>query len=79
MRVKDIKVAKKLSVDGLIKLIKTANNFESDIMIRGTHFTIDAKSIIGMVTVLRGGIDVTIITKGDDEEEALRAIVKLLV
>ncbi|MEH7548403.1 catabolite repression HPr-like protein/phosphocarrier protein [Neobacillus bataviensis] len=79
MRVKEIKVKKNLSVDELIKFIKTANKFESDIKIRGTNFTIDAKSIIGVLTIVRAGIDVTIITKGDDDEEALKAIINLLI
>jgi len=79
MRVKEIKVKKNLSVDELIKFIKTANKFESDINIRGANFSIDAKSIIGVLTIVRAGIDVTIITKGDDDEEALKAIINLLI
>lgn len=78
MRVKDIKVAKNLSVDELVKFIATANKFESDIKIIGKNFNVDAKSIIGVITVLLKGIEVTIMTKGDDEEEAIREISNLL-
>ena len=79
MRVKDIKVNKNLPVDELIKFIETANKFESDINIRGANFTIDAKSIIGVLTLVRAGIEVTIMTIGDDDEEALKAIINLLI
>jgi phosphotransferase system HPr (HPr) family protein len=79
MRVKDIKVNKNLSLDELIKFIETANKFESDINIRGRNFMIDAKSIIGVLTIIRAGIEVTIMTKGDDDEEALKAIINLLI
>ncbi|WP_160726151.1 HPr family phosphocarrier protein [Bacillus sp. USDA818B3_A] len=79
MRVKDIKISKNLSVDELVKFINTANIFESDIKIKGTNFTIDAKSIIGVLTLVRAGLEVTIMTIGDDDEEALRAISDLLL
>ena len=79
MRVKDIKVNKNLSLDELIKFIETANKFECDINIRGRNFMIDAKSIIGVLTIIRAGIEVTIMTKGDDDEEALKAIINLLI
>lgn len=79
MRVKDIKVAKNLSVDELVKFIETANKFESDIKIIGKKFNVDAKSIIGVMTVILCGMEVTIMTRGDDEEEAIRAIVHLLI
>lgn len=80
MRVKEIKVTKSLSVDELIKFIETASQFESDIKIIGRNFNIDAKSILGVFSVIiGGGIDVTIMTRGDDEEEALKEITKLLI
>ncbi|ULT54456.1 HPr family phosphocarrier protein [Neobacillus drentensis] len=79
MRVKDITVKKNLSVDELIKFIETANKFESNIKIKRANFTVDAKSIIGVLTIVRAGIDVTITTKGDDDEEALKAIINLLL
>jgi len=78
MRVKDIKINKNLTVDELVKFIETANKYESDIHIKGENFTIDAKSIIGVLTLVRANIEVTVITKGDDDEEALKAIVHLL-
>ncbi|MEH7097233.1 HPr family phosphocarrier protein [Neobacillus vireti] len=79
MRVKDITVKKNLSVDELIRFIETANKFESDIKMKRANFTVDAKSIIGILTIVRAGIDVTITAKGDDDEEALKAIINLLI
>ncbi|PLS09569.1 HPr family phosphocarrier protein [Neobacillus cucumis] len=79
MRVKEMKIIKNLPVDSLIKFIETANTFESDIRIKGGNFTIDAKSIIGVLTLVRAGLEVTLITQGDDEEEALKAISHLLL
>ena len=79
MRVKDITVKKNLSVDQLIKFIETANKFESDIKIKRANFTVDAKSIIGVLTIVRAGIEVTITAIGDDDEEALKAIINLLI
>ncbi|WP_462413236.1 HPr family phosphocarrier protein [Neobacillus sp. Marseille-QA0830] len=78
MRVKEMKVSKNFSADDLIKFINTANSFESEISIKSAHFTIDAKSILGIITLLMAGMDITIVTKGDDEEEALKAISNLL-
>ncbi|WP_042454323.1 HPr family phosphocarrier protein [Neobacillus dielmonensis] len=79
MRIKEMKVSKNLTVDELITFINTASNFESEITIKGGHFTIDAKSILGVITLLMAGMDITIITRGDDEEEALKAIAEFLI
>ncbi|WP_251552085.1 HPr family phosphocarrier protein [Neobacillus muris] len=78
MRVKEMTISNNLSVDDLITFIKTANSFESDISIKGANFTIDAKSILGVITLLMAGMDITIMARGEDEEEALKVISNLL-
>ena len=79
MRVKEITLPKNKSVDELIELIKLANTFESDIHFKSDRFTIDAKSLMGVITLIRAGVEMTLMTRGTDEEEALREISGLLL
>ncbi|MGM7721984.1 HPr family phosphocarrier protein [uncultured Metabacillus sp.] len=79
MRVKDMKITQFLTVEKLIKIAETANKFESDIHIVGKNFKVDAKSLMGLLATLRHETDVTIMTKGEDEEEAIKEFSKLLL
>jgi phosphotransferase system HPr (HPr) family protein len=79
MRVKEIKMTKKLTVAQIIALTETANKFESDIYIVGGNFKVDAKSLMGLMATIRNGTDITIMTRGEDEEEAIREFMKLLM
>ncbi|OAS86057.1 MULTISPECIES: HPr family phosphocarrier protein [Metabacillus] len=78
MRVKDIKITQNLSVTKLIELTEVANKFESEIHIVGKHYKVDAKSLMGLLATIRNE-EVTILTKGEDEEEAIKEFIKLLI
>lgn len=79
MRVKDIKITQNLSVTKLIELTVVANKFESEIYIVGKHYKVDAKSLMGLLATIRNESEVTILTKGEDEEEAIKEFMKLLI
>ncbi|KKI88822.1 hypothetical protein WQ54_29900 [Bacillus sp. SA1-12] len=74
-----MKITRHLTVEKLIKIAETANKFESDIYIVGNSFRVDAKSLMGLLATLRQETDVTIMTKGEDEEEAIKEFIKLLL
>ncbi|HZH61054.1 MAG TPA: HPr family phosphocarrier protein [Metabacillus sp.] len=75
MRVKELKVSKPLTVDTFIQLTNLANKFESDIYMIGPNYKIDAKSLMGLLSTLRIEDDITILTSGEDEEEAIKACI----
>ena len=61
------------------KLIQLAGSFESDIWMERNSRRINAKSIMGVMMLAAGkGSKVVIETTGDDEQEALDAILKLI-
>ncbi len=72
MRVKELKVAKPLAVDIFIQFSNLANKFESDIYIIGPNYKIDAKSLMGLLATIRFEDNITILTRGEDEEEAIK-------
>jgi|GEM_PF-6989739 len=76
MRVKELKVSKPLTVDMFIQLTNLANKFESDIYIIGPNYKIDAKSLMGLLSTLRIEDEITILTGGEDEEEAIKACIQ---
>lgn len=60
-------------------LAKTAAQFSSDINIEFNGKTINAKSIMSILsTGLKNGDDIKIVTSGSDETEAMEAIIKLI-
>ena len=59
-------------------LVQTTKNFKSNIYIEKDSYRINAKSIIGIITLGAGyGTELKIITDGEDEEAAVEALVKL--
>ena len=61
------------------KLTQLAGSFESDIWMERNSRRINAKSIRGVMMLAAGkGSKVVIETTGDDEQEALDAILKLI-
>lgn len=76
MRVKELEVSKPLNVDMFIQLSNLANKFESDIFIIGPTYKIDAKSLMGLLATLRIEDHITILTSGEDEEEAIKACIQ---
>jgi len=59
-------------------LVQITKNFKSNIFIEKDSYRINAKSIMGIITLGAGyGCELKIITDGEDEEAAAEAIVKL--
>ena len=61
------------------QLVQVASQFESNIYVEVEDKKVNAKSIMGMMTLsIVPGEEVTIITKGVDEEEAMDKIEEYL-
>lgn len=59
-------------------IVKTANQFNCDLKFRKDDDEINAKSIMGIITLAAGyKTELTIIADGDDEEEAANAVFEL--
>ncbi len=60
------------------KLVHTANTFTSEVFIGSDDEEVNAKSILGLLTLAASkGKSVTVRADGADEEEAVRALVEL--
>jgi len=60
------------------KLSHLANSFNSDIHIVFNEDRVNAKSLLGILTLAAAvGNDITIVAEGDDEKEAVAAICDL--
>ncbi|SCP97546.1 HPr family phosphocarrier protein [Anaerobium acetethylicum] len=60
-------------------LVQVASQYESDIHVESGDKRVNAKSIMGMMTLgLAAGEEVTVIAAGSDEEEAISNIEKYL-
>jgi len=60
------------------KLVHTANTFISEVFIGSDDEEVNAKSILGLLTLAASkGKSVTVRADGSDEEEAVRALVEL--
>jgi len=61
-------------------LVQLASQFESEIYIESEERKVNAKSIMGMMTLgLGNGESVNIYANGEDEEKAIESISKYLV
>ena len=59
-------------------LVQTTKNFKSNIFFEKNSDRINAKSIMGIITLGAGyGTELKIITDGEDEKEAADALVRL--
>ena len=64
----------------IAELVQVACRFDSEITLESDNRRINAKSIMGIMAFNPSeGMSVDIVTKGDDEQEALDAIEKFLV
>jgi phosphocarrier protein HPr len=60
------------------KLVHMANTFTSEVYIGGEYEEVNAKSILGLLTLAASkGTSVSIRAEGADEGEAVRALVEL--
>lgn len=61
------------------KFVQLANEFKSDIFIQKESTKVNAKSIMGVMTLGAGkGTEITLIAEGEDEEKALKALTELV-
>lgn len=79
---KDIPIINKLGLHAraAAKLVHAASRFSSDIKLRKGTEEVDAKSILGILLLAAAkGTTVTITAVGNDEQEALDSIEKLIL
>lgn len=70
-----IKLENGLEARPIALLVQTASQFDSSIYIESDNRKVNAKSIMGMMTlVLQAGETVVVTAEGKDEEEAATAI-----
>lgn len=61
------------------KLVNTANRFESSVALKNADNQADAKSIMGiMMLAAAQGVELELTVDGEDEDEALEAVVSLI-
>jgi phosphocarrier protein len=59
-------------------LVQTTKNFSSNIYLEKDGDRINAKSIMGIITLGAGyGVELKVIAEGPDEQEAVRAVAEL--
>ncbi|MCM3714599.1 HPr family phosphocarrier protein [Halalkalibacter oceani] len=59
--------------------VQEANRFNSDVYIERESKKVNAKSIMGLMSLAVGhGAKITLVTEGRDEEEALEALVAFI-
>jgi phosphocarrier protein len=59
-------------------LVQTVKDFSSNVFLERGHVRINAKSIMGVLTLAASyGTELKIIAEGEDEEQAVEAIVRL--
>jgi len=60
-------------------LVQTAGRFKSDIKISKDGYTVNGKSIMGVMTLAaETGSEIEVVIEGEDREEAMRAIEELI-
>ncbi len=75
----EIKLKNGLEARPIALLVQVATQFESKVYLQSGEKRVNAKSIMGMMTlVLAAGDEVTVLADGEDEEKAVNAIVKYL-
>jgi phosphocarrier protein len=76
---KDVTITNKLGLHArpAAMLVKTASKYSSDILFRKGNLEVNAKSIMGvMMLAAEQGSKITVIVDGDDEQEALKELVR---
>ena len=81
MTTREIEIRNKLGLHAraAAKLVHTAARFKSDVKVRKGSEEVDAKSILGILLLAAGqGTTIRVTANGEDEEEALESIEKLI-
>ena len=74
-----IQLSTGLEARPVAQLVQVASQFESDIRVEVGEKQVNAKSIMGMMTLgLDAGEEVTLIANGEDEEAAMDSLEKYL-
>lgn len=74
-----IKLETGLEARPVAMLVQVASQFESTVYINSENRKVNAKSIMGMMSMgLESGAEVTVIAEGGDEEAAVAEIEKFL-
>ena len=64
----------------IAELVQVACKFDSEITLESDNRKINAKSIMGMMSLQLGnGEELTVVADGDDEADAIQGVEKLLV
>lgn len=74
-----IQISNGLEARPVALLVQVASQYESDIYVECEEKRVNAKSIMGMMTLgLNCGEDILVTTNGEDEEDAMKNIEKYL-
>ena len=74
-----VQISNGLEARPVAMLVQVASQFESKIQVESGQKVVNAKSIMGMMTLgLDSGESVTVCADGSDEEEAITSIEKYL-
>ena len=74
-----IQISNGLEARPIAMLVQVASQFESQIFVESGEKKVNAKSIMGMMTLgLDTGEKITVVAEGNDEEEAMTSIEKYL-
>lgn len=61
------------------QFVQTAAKFSSKVTLTGNNKTVDAKSVLSVMTMgLTGGMEVTLIVEGEDEAACIAALSELI-
>ena len=75
----EIKLARGLEARPVAELVQLASKYESTLHIEAQSKKVNAKSIMGMMTLnIASGEEVTVIAEGSDEESAVADMEKFL-
>lgn len=76
---REVTVGKKFTHADAQRLVSQCMRYDSEITFEMGVKKINAKSLMGVISMLLStGDEVTVITKGDDQEEALETAIKAL-
>lgn len=74
-----VKINEKAEAMPIAMLVQVASQYESSIYVDGESKRVNAKSIMGMMTLgLTSGLKVVVTADGKDEEQAIEGIEKYL-
>jgi phosphotransferase system HPr (HPr) family protein len=76
-----LKIKNKLGIHARPAMLfaQTANQFESDVYVTKDDLEVNGKSVLGlMMLVAPQGSEITIRCEGPDEEEAIKALTKIV-